>query len=264
MARRRRRAGGPEVTRRIVNMCQVGAAPKVAREADPDMERDLDIRDDAARRCTAPTLVVHPQNQHRARRGRPRSWPDRTPAGARWVERAGRGFRISSGNAEGVHGGRARAEFAARPARAGGEPRTACSRRCCSPTSWSRPKAAELGDARWRETREAHDRAVRGRLARFRGGRSRRWGTDSSRRSTDRREPSAARWTSERRRRSDRGSRRGAHGRDRAGRRRRGGLAVRSRARRGARGPVGGVASQTVKDLTAGSAWRSRTRASTS
>jgi class 3 adenylate cyclase/pimeloyl-ACP methyl ester carboxylesterase len=33
----------------------------------------------------------------------------------------------------------------------------------------STAKSAELGDARWRETREAHDRAVRANLARFRG-----------------------------------------------------------------------------------------------
>jgi class 3 adenylate cyclase len=33
----------------------------------------------------------------------------------------------------------------------------------------STARSAELGDARWRETRDAHDRAVRANLARFRG-----------------------------------------------------------------------------------------------
>src|SRR5439155_15197974 len=33
----------------------------------------------------------------------------------------------------------------------------------------STARSAEMGDSRWRETREGHDRAVRANLARFRG-----------------------------------------------------------------------------------------------
>ena len=49
-------------------------------------------------------------------------------------------------------------------------PRTACSRRCCSRTSWTRPNARPgMGDSAWRGELDAHDAIVRAELDRFGG-----------------------------------------------------------------------------------------------
>jgi class 3 adenylate cyclase len=48
-------------------------------------------------------------------------------------------------------------------------PKTGCSPPSCSPTSWTRRRAAEIGDRDWHALLDAHDAIVRVQLNRFRG-----------------------------------------------------------------------------------------------
>jgi class 3 adenylate cyclase/pimeloyl-ACP methyl ester carboxylesterase len=155
-------AGDEDAIRRIVNMYQLGAPPKIAREVF-EIQRDLDIRS-ILPLIQAPTLIIHPENSIEPREQAP-YMADRIP-GARWVEVPGADFEIYSGNAEGVLG--EIEEFLT------GTRHTPDSNRVLATVLFtdivdSTSKAATLGDHRWRETREAHDRAVRSSLARFRG-----------------------------------------------------------------------------------------------
>jgi len=155
-------AGDQDAIRRIVNGYQLGASPKIAREMF-EIQRDLDIRS-ILPLIQAPTLIIHPENSIEPKEQAP-YMAERIPQ-ARWVEVPGADFEIYSGNAEGVLG--EIEEFLTGTRRAPDSNRVLATVLFTDIVD-STSKAAALGDARWRGTREAHDRAVRAALARFRG-----------------------------------------------------------------------------------------------
>ncbi len=144
----------------------------------------IDVRD-IAPRSTVPTLIVHHRGDKSAMSRTPAGSPTDLP-GARYVELAGDDHVPWGGTADEI----ARRDPGVPHRRPRGRTRrTACSRRCSSPTSSARRSTLhELGDRRWRRPARAPPRRSRARArARSAAARSTPRATASSPPSTGRR-----------------------------------------------------------------------------